>query len=237
MSLRASLRKLLHRSVLACGFRLVRAAPFERALRRWELDRDDFYLLQVGAHNGVTSDPMHRFVSEGHWDCLLVEPQRPSFEVLQTIYAGMDRVKTVQSAVGPQPGTLTLYRIRDDAIGVPHWANQLASVRRDVIASHADRIPGLESLIIEEAVACQTLRSLFDASGFPRLDLLATDVEGYDWEIVQQIDSLPMRPPFIYYEHLHLGTERYRESLAFLAKRGYRCHAVNNGDTFAELRS
>jgi len=237
MGLRQRIRILLHKAILALGFRLVRAAPFERALRRWELDHDDFYLLQVGAHNGVTSDPFQRMIAEGAWTCTLVEPQRKSCEVLRAIYADRDRVRIENVAIGPEDAALTLFKVRDDAPNVPYWANQLASTRRAVVASHADRIPDLESLIVEEKVPCRTLASIVRESRFPRLDLLAIDVEGYDFEVVKQIDSLPFLPHFVYFEHLHLSREDYQASLAFLAERGYRCHAVNNGDTFAERNS
>ncbi len=234
MPLRAILRKALHTSVLWTGFRLVRVLPFERSLRRWELEHEDFFMVQVGAHNGVTSDPFQRFIAEGVWSCTLVEPQASSCQILRTIYEDRDRVRTVHAAIGRENGTMTLYKVREGASDVPHWASQLASTRREVIASHADRIPNLEAMIVEEHVPCITLQNVLNESGFPRLDLLAVDVEGYDFEIVKQIDTLPFHPQFIYYEHLHLSDAEQQTCLAFLAERGYACHAVNNGDTFAE---
>ena len=129
-----------------------------------------------------------------------------------------------------------MYRIRDDAVGLPHWANQLASARREVIASHRDRIPDIERWIISEEVPCVSLDKVIRDHAFPRVDLLATDTEGFDFEIIRQIDTLPSLPQFIYYEHLHLPEAEYAESLRFLRDRGYTTHAVNNGDTFAEQR-
>lgn len=229
-------RKSLHRSVLACGFRLSRVKPFERSIRRWELDHADFYFVQIGAHNGVTSDPFQKFIAEGVWSCLLVEPQPACFEILQSIYCDRPGVHPMQVAIGPDNTTLRLFHVRDDAVDVPYWANQLASTRREVVASHADRIPNIEKLIVSVDVPCRTLASLVDEARYPRIDLLATDTEGFDFEVIRQIDALPKKPQFIYYEHLHLNPNEHRESLEFLKRRGYRTHAVNNGDTFAELQ-
>ena len=67
-------------------------------------------------------------------------------------------------------------------------------------------------------------------------NLLAIDVEGYDVEVVKQIDSMNCKPRFIYYEHKHLSWEEHRASLEFLSQRGYRTHAVNEADTFAERK-
>jgi FkbM family methyltransferase len=209
---------------------------------------EPFYFVQIGAHNGITSDPFHRFLLEGiEWRAILVEPQSSCIDVLRSIYADRELIHIVHAAIGPESEksardddtarTLTLYKVRDDVQGLPHWANQLASARREVIASHRDRIPDIENWIVSETVPCVPLSEVIQQRGFPRVDLLTSDTEGFDFEIVRQIDSLPNLPQFIYYENLHLPAEEYARSLEFLKERGYRTSAVNNGDTFAELRS
>lgn len=228
------LRKLIHRPILAVGFRLVRAPRFERVLRAWELEHDDFYFLQVGAHNGVTSDPFHRFVVEGWWwNVALVEPQSQSCGVLREIYRDRTGVKIFETAIGTENGTLSLFKIREDAEGIPYWASQLASTRREVIASHSDRIEQVERWIVEVQVPCRTLASIYQEAKYPRLDLLAIDVEGFDFEVVKQIDALPSLPKMIYFEHRHLSDEDYRAAVAFLRERGYRTENAEQGDTFA----
>jgi len=238
-SLRSILRKSLHRTIHRFGFRLVRAPAFERAILNWELDHQPFYFVQVGAHNGISSDPFHRFLIENlAWESILIEPQSPCVKTLQSIYADRENIRIEHAAIGPagsEQKSLTMYKISDSAEGLPHWANQLASARREVIASHKDRIEDIERWIQVEEVPCVQLGQLVLKHQFPRVDLLASDTEGFDFEIVQQIDSLPSLPRFIYYEHLHLGKQEYARSLGFLDDRGYRTEAVNNGDTFAQL--
>lgn len=233
-SLHRWIRKLIHRPFLALGFRLMRAPHFECVIRAKELEHDDFYFLQVGAHNGVTSDPFHRFVIEGWWwHVVLIEPQPESCEVLREIYRDRKNLTICETAIGPQDGSLSLFRIRDGAEDVPYWATQLASTRREVIASHSDRIRGLEDLIVEVRVPSRTLASIYREACFPRLDLLAIDVEGFDFEVVKQIDQLPQRPRMIFFEHRHLASEDHQAALRFLRERGYRCETAGDGDTFA----
>ena len=232
---RQFIRRLLHRLTLFCGFRLVRAEPFERAIRRFELKHDDFYFVQIGAYNGVTSDPFLRFIIEGVWTCVLVEPQQRHWSILQAIYSDRENITCSNTAISTENKVARLHMVRDDVEGLPHWASQLASFRHEVIVSHEDRIPGIRDLIVTQKVECRTLAALITEHQLPRVDLLAIDVEGYDFEVIRQIDDLSVKPRFIYYEHLHLPDEQYRESLAFLAERGYQTHSVNEGDTFAEL--
>jgi FkbM family methyltransferase len=236
-SLRSKLRKALHKTVHRLGFRLVRTPVFERAIRNWELDHQPFYFVQVGAHNGITSDPFHRFLIENiAWESILIEPQSPCVQTLRSIYADRQNIRIEHAAIGPEQETLRLYKVSDTAVGLPHWANQLASARREVILSHKDRIPDIEQHLQTEDVRCLGLAHVVAKHRFPRVDLLASDTEGFDFEIVKQIDSLPSLPEFIYYEHLHLSKLEYEQSLGFLKDRGYLTQAVNNGDTFAMKR-
>ncbi|MEO2018608.1 MAG: FkbM family methyltransferase [Fuerstiella sp.] len=234
---RQFIRRLLHRLTLFFGFRLARAEPFERAIRRFELQHDDFYFVQIGAYNGVTSDPFLRFIIEGVWTCVLVEPQRRYWSILQAIYSDRENIACSNTAISTENKTAQLYMVREDAEDLPHWASQLASFRYDTIASHEDRIPNIRDLIVTQDVECHTLATLIQEHQMSRIDLLAIDVEGYDFEVVKQIDSLDVRPTFVYYEHGHLSDADYRSSLAFLSERGYRTQTVNEGDTFAELRN
>lgn len=246
LSLRSILRKTLHRTVHRFGFRLARTPAFERSIRNWELDHQPFYFVQVGAHNGITSDPFHRFLIENiAWESILIEPQTPCVKTLKSIYADRENIRVEHAAIGSaaaskqdaQGGlqTMTLFKVSEEAQGLPHWANQLASARREVIVSHKDRIPDIERWIETEEVRCIGLAQVIEKYQFPRVDLLASDTEGFDFEVVQQIDSLAKLPQFVYYEHLHLSSEVYQQSLRFLQERGYRTCAINNGDTFAEL--
>lgn len=233
--LRRFARHTLHHAVLSCGFSLQRVKPFERSLLRYMLSTPDFWLVQVGAYNGVTSDPFCKFLIDGLWRGVLIEPQPYYCDVLREIYRDRPEVRCRPVAISAANTRRPLYRIAEDAPDMPYWAPQLASFRREVIASHRDRIPHIEQYIVADEVECLTLATLVAQESLTRVDLLAIDVEGSDFEVLQQIDALPALPKFIYYEHLHLSQSDREASQRFLRERGYRLQGVNAGDTFAEL--
>ena len=113
-TLRKLARQFLHRLTLQCGFRLTRAERFERSIRRFELQHDDFYFVQIGAYNGVTSDPFLRFILEGTWKCILVEPQQRYFSILQAIYCDRENVSCSNTAIGTEKKAAQLYMVKDD---------------------------------------------------------------------------------------------------------------------------
>jgi FkbM family methyltransferase len=219
--LRELSRRLLHRAVLRTGFALRRVKPFESRLLEHLLTTDDFYFVQVGAYNGITSDPFCKFLIDGLWKSVLVEPQRRYCEILQEIYRDRPDIMCRNVAIALTNKPRTLYRVAADVDDVPYWATQLASFHYEVVASHRERIPGIEALIVAEQVACLTLAELVAQESLPRVDLLAVDVEGSDFEVVQQIDALLQHPKFIYYEHLHLSPSDRDACCKFLKARGY----------------
>jgi FkbM family methyltransferase len=229
------LRRGLHTLVLRSGFRLERVKPFEAHLLKYMLHFPDFWFVQVGAYNGITSDPFCKFIIDGLWKGVLVEPQSRYCEILREIYQDRTDIHFANVAIADLDGNKELYRVSEEAVDVPYWASQLASFRREVIASHRDRVPDIERWIVSQAIPCRTLPSLVSEFRLPRLDLLAVDVEGSDFEVVQQIDKLPVLPAFVYYEHLHLSSQERLASWKYLADRGYRVTQANVGDTFARL--
>jgi hypothetical protein len=61
-----------------------------------------------------------------------------------------------------------------------------------------------------------------------------TDVEGADFEVIQQIDQLPSLPRFLFFEDRHLTSGEKIECLRFLQARRYRVVWEQSGDCFAE---
>ena len=141
---RGLLRRWLHTAILQTGFRLERTKPFEAHMLQYMLRVPDFWFVQVGAYNGITSDPFCKFIIDGLWKGILVEPQQRYWQILQEIYQDRPDVICLNAAVGTADGSRDFYRVvaEDAAAGaLPYWASQLASFRRDVILEHRDRIP------------------------------------------------------------------------------------------------
>ena len=56
------------------------------------------------------------------------------------------------------------------------------------------------------------------------IDLLHVDAEGYDFEILKQVDfGASWAPSFIIFEREHFDREMYRQAMHMLRTAGYRC--------------
>jgi len=137
--------------------------------------------VQIGACDGISGDPVHDFIVQGHVRALLVEPIQESLLKLQRTYEGVPNVTVVHAAIGCHDGDVVLFRVKEGATSLDSfWATQLASFNRAHLVRH-----GVKEHDIEEVkVPCLTLKTLLSKHGFETLDLLQIDTEGFDGEVV-----------------------------------------------------
>lgn len=177
--------------------------------------------LQIGSNDGVTNDPIHQVVRACGWTGVLVEPVPQLFERLVSNYEGVPGLAFENAAIGEVDGTSTLYSV-EPRPGDPFWVDQVASFDRATVEGHADIIVDVQERIVELSVASLTLPTLVARHGLTSLDLLHVDVEGYDFEVLKQIDfSAAWAPTFIIYEREHFDRETDRAARRLLRGAGY----------------
>lgn len=192
-----------------------------------------FTVIQIGANDGITHDPIHKFIKRDGWSGVLLEPQRYVFdEFLSKLYENHADLHVLNAAVGYEDGTATLYKI---GFSNSRWATGLATFDRAILegafesgyverrsAKEGTSIPDRASrrIVAEEVeVICpSTLMERFDIS---RIDLLMIDTEGFDFEVIKMFDIAATRPGLIVFEHLHLSERSYRDCLALLEANDY----------------
>src|SRR5439155_11519118 len=60
--------------------------------------------VQVGAFDGVTKDPLRRYIETCGWRGIMIEPQRSAAEKLRSLYAGNAGIEIVEAAIDRQCG-------------------------------------------------------------------------------------------------------------------------------------
>lgn len=190
----------------------------------------DLFFLQIGAHDGLTFDPLHAYVRRHHWRGLLVEPQPAVFQKLRENYAGEPQLLFENSAIAAQDGTLDLH-VFEGADASDH-ASMLASTRRHYLQLNGDRARGALRKITVPALS---LESLLARHRVDRVNLLQIDTEGFDFEIIRMIDFRRIKPEIIHYESNFLNRRQKSECSRILGAEGYAL--LNLGiDTVAYLQ-
>lgn len=178
--------------------------------------------VQVGSNDGISNDPLFDTVRRFGWTGVLVEPLPELFSQLVDNYAGVPGLAFDNVAVGNANGTSQLHLV-DPRPGDPEWVNQLASFDREVVLAHRADIGGLDQRIRAVDVESVTLPSLLDRHGIASFDLLHVDAEGFDLEVLDQIDpENPSAPSVVIYEMKHLDPASWRRTMNRFLLAGYR---------------
>lgn len=136
-------------------------------------------LLEIGANDGIALSNSRLLIEHG-WFAHLVEPGS-TFHLLPT---GNQLVKTYNYAIGCEfAKSMTFYESGAHVMG--GYDSGLVSTL-DFDETLRWRKNGVE--FTERVVAVKPFRELYKEMGCPVLDFISIDAEGYDFDILQQID-------------------------------------------------
>jgi FkbM family methyltransferase len=195
------------------------------------LGRERVNLVQVGANDGRTEDPLNAVLRSKHCRGLLLEPHPQYFRQLQETYRDQPQLTLVNAAIAATDGRATLYSIRDDAPG-PDWVHGLSSFSREHLLKHDGFVPEIAKYVDEIEVEALTFDTLFQRHPIEPVDVLQIDTEGFDAEVLRLFNVARRRPAIINFEHRHLSEADWNTSVESLIALGYKI-AIVNQDTLA----
>lgn len=197
-------------------------SPITQALAELARTRSDVVFVQIGSCDGTTGDPLHEHVIARGWSGVVVEPVPANFARLVESYRGAHRVKCENVAISDRAHVRPFYHVVvPEGIDGPEWARQIGSFDRSHLLKHARMWNEVASYIVETPVQCISLHQLLERNGIDRIDVLHTDVEGFDFQILQQVDFAACPPELIIYEDLHMRDADRAEAARMLRAQGY----------------
>ena len=192
---------------------------------------EDVVFLQVGAYDGVSTDPLRKYIARFGWRGVMVEPQPGPAGRLRALYGEGSGVTVIEAAVDREPGTRSLFTVESDA--VPVWAGGMASFDRDHILKHDYLIPGIADMVRELKVPAITFDEVLAKLPAGQLDLLQIDVEGADLEILSMFPFARIRPAIIQWEVKNLSTAQREAAIDLLRRHNYRVAPSGDEDMLA----
>lgn len=189
------------------------------------LDRNSsLFFVQVGANDGVRSDPLYDFVHDNKDKVsgIVLEPIKEYFDRLVENYKGCNGVIPVNKAIHCTDSEAVMYMVNSKKRdGLPAHYGGITSFNKD--HHKRSRIP--EECMEEVVVECVTIDGLLAEHGVDHIDLLQVDAEGYDYDIIMGIDFSSVRPSVLRFECGLRGNTmtkpRLLEVLARLRENGY----------------
>ncbi len=194
---------------------------FHQIIEQVAAECDGLFFIQIGANDGVIHDPIYRYVVQDDWQGILVEPVRYYYDRLKENYHHQANLIFENVAISDCDEKRDFYYIQEGVEHLPGWSRGLGSFYRDVLLKHKRVIPDIEQYIVHRKVQCISLTSLLAKHRVGSVDLLMMDTEGYDFELLKQVDFSRIMPKVIVYEHKHLSRSDRYACRTMLAEHGY----------------
>ena len=187
--------------------------------------------IQIGAYDGVSTDPLCKYIKRCGWRGVMLEPQpRPAGE-LRERYRGNEGIVVLEAALDRERGVRSFYTIESDT--VPKWAGGMASFRREHLLKQNYLIEGIEGMVRELKVHCIPFNDVLDHLSSGRLDLLQIDAEGADGYIISLFPFDRIRPAIIHWEIKNMTRREKESSLDRVTSYGYRIAPSGHEDMLA----
>ena len=159
----------------------------------------NYSLVMIGAHDGSRTTS---FINEcaGLGKVLLVEPVPYLFESLAQRFAGNDNITCLNEAISDVTGEVDFYMPTADANEISPYGDQLGSL----IADHAElHDPRFTKTIRKIKCKSRTMYSLLADFDIREIDVLWTDMEGYDTSCLMSFPFYLVKPRKIFFEAKH----------------------------------
>ena len=211
MALGRKLKEFVQRCAEVFGYRIEKLrdtvkAPIdvlELLVTRVSAGRPDFFFVQIGANNGLTDDPIRQFVTKYHWHGVLVEPQPRVFQQLLKNYEQEKQLAFENTAIADKDGVARLFVAdhRDETADLTVFA----SLKKNALIRGLDnpKAAGVQVQVQEVEVPALSVKTLLAKHRITKIDLLLTDVQGYDSEVIEQFLACGVKPTIIQFEHCH----------------------------------
>lgn len=168
--------------------------------------------MQVGANDGKDRDPFYAYIHRYNWTGVIVEPQADVFKLkLSENYKHNPRVKLKNVAIHDHAGKLPIYKY---SFSTSRWATGMASFDKERLiknfnSDYVKKLMAKEGVSVvndpdvyltTEMVECIPFDLLLKQENISNLDILITDVEGYDVHILKTFPFEKIRPTVIIFE-------------------------------------
>ena len=187
-------------------------------------------IIQIGANDGKTLDPIYKKNLVHGKKILLIEPQKFYNEILLNNYSNFKGELNIENvAIGDGSEDLEFYILKEE-----YWdeyknkfgreANCVFSFNKKLLANLiAPRLginlSEMDNYITSLDVDIVTLKSLIKKYNFNEIDLLQIDAEGYDFKIINSLGDI--KPKLINFESFRLSIEEWNSFKSFCAVNGY----------------
>jgi FkbM family methyltransferase len=156
--------------------------------------------IQIGGNDGINDDPLHNFIvwNKAKVSGFILEPVQDYYRELEKNYGAFPNIKTLNVAIHNTETEMIINKVNPESqAALPKSTKGIASFKKE----HHIHCKVPSEHIVEEKVNCISLENLVLQNNIKQVDLLQIDTEGYDAEIILNIDFKKFKPSIINFEY------------------------------------
>lgn len=171
------------------------------------LNRSSGAIVQCGANDGISNDPLYDLIIETSRRSILIEPIDFLADKLRAVHKGRGNVSICEFAIHPELPELDFYHVSrsaDQDMGHEWkpWFDQIGSFSKDHLLKHSSL---LEPYIVNSKIQCKTLAQVVSLYELDEIAVLHIDAEGFDIEVLSSFDFKSLVPFIVMIEHKHVS--------------------------------
>lgn len=150
--------------------------------------------LSIGENNGIKFSNVFALIQSG-WQSTLVEPSKNVFPELKELHKGNDKVFCIQAAIGNK---------NEEAVFYDSGIEEIHDGAKSLLATMSipDKIKWEKVVeFTETKVNVITFDELLKLSPYKTFDFISLDAEGYDVDILRQMNLVELKCKAICIEH------------------------------------
>ena len=220
-----NLRRSLNHILRPFGYVLSKRDYLAEALEKIIQVKGNLRFLQIGGNDGVSFDSLYHFVTANPVSGVVVEPVGIYYTKLKHSYHYYPEIETIQVAVHACQKEIDIYHVNPEFINKDNaWAAGIGSI--DPQHHLKSGIPSEQ--IIKETVPCVGLMELIEEKDLFAMDYLQIDTEGYDLEILNNLDFKVCKPSIIKFESRLIDQRSLESYKCNLHREGYKTREIKN---------
>jgi FkbM family methyltransferase len=187
----------------------------------------DAKVIQIGAMDGISFDDTRGFLDLYKWDALLIEPIPEIFEELKQNFKDRTNYIFENSAITENDDGVEMLTVPKSILEKenlhPGYKGMSAvfPLKNGFGSDYSRDIFVRDNLAIKIKVKSLSFESLLDKHNITNFDIFICDAEGYDYNILKQINLEKYQPKFIRIEYINLTIEEQKLVWDILTKNNY----------------
>ena len=180
-------------------------------------DTESVTFVYIGANDGISGNRIRNYIIKNNWAGVFVEPQKNVFAKLVRNYQQYPCIAFENAAVAETDGQINFYQSKNSSLSSLRGDEWFKGKNKGIAYLNRKLFGGSNEIIVNSI----TFQSLLTKHEIPSFNLLITDTEGYDNNIIRQLDFHKHQPKIIISEVLHLDEIEKKISIRLLENNGY----------------